>query len=116
MSIVHVTHTSDTTPHHTTPHHTTPTLTHSSHAQSAVVSNSEISPYAEGRHVITPNLAALADQSVVFERAYVSVALCMPSRTALLTSRRPDTSKSWTIEPDQFWRISGGNFTTLPQV
>ena len=29
------------------------------------------------------------------------VALCMPSRTSLLTSRRPDTSRSWTIETDQ---------------
>jgi arylsulfatase A-like enzyme len=39
----------------------------------------------------------------------------MPSRTSLLTSRRPDTSKSWTIQNDQYWRKSGGNFTTLPQ-
>jgi hypothetical protein len=62
---------------------------------------SEVSAYPEGRHVITPNIAKLAKTSVVFERAYVSVALCMPSRTALLTSRRPDTSRSWTIEPDQ---------------
>jgi hypothetical protein len=62
---------------------------------------SEVSAYPEGRHVITPNIAKLAKTSVVFERAYVSVGLCMPSRTALLTSRRPDTSRSWTIEPDQ---------------
>ena len=77
---------------------------------------SEVSAYPEGQHVITPNIARLAAKSIVFERAYVSVALCMPSRTALLTSRRPDTSKSWTIEHDQYWRLSGGNFTTLPQV
>lgn len=52
----------------------------------------------------TPHIEALATRSVVFERTYVSVALCMPSRTALLTSRRPDTSRSWTIEGDQVRR------------
>lgn len=76
----------------------------------------EISAYPEGAHVHTPNIAKLAERSVVFERAYVSVALCMPSRTALLTSRRPDVSRCWTIEADQYFRRSGGNFTTLPQI
>jgi len=75
----------------------------------------EISVYPEGAHVHTPNMQQLATRSLVFDRAYVQVAVCMPSRTALLTSRRPDTSRSWTIEPDQYWRKSGGNFTTLPQ-
>ena len=40
----------------------------------------------------------------------------MPSRTSLLTGRRPDTSRSWTIEADQWFRFSSGNgnWTTLP--
>ena len=63
----------------------------------------------------TPTFERLAARTAVFERAYVQVALCMPSRTSLLTSRRPDTSRSWTIEADQYFRRSGGNFTTLPQ-
>lgn len=65
----------------------------------------------------TPNMDRIAKQSMVFERAYVMVALCMPSRTSLLTSRRPDTSRSWTIETDQYWRLSApeGNFTTMPE-
>jgi arylsulfatase A-like enzyme len=75
----------------------------------------ELSTYPEGSHIHSPNFERLADISVVFDRAYVQVAVCMPSRTALLTSRRPDTSRSWTIEQDQYWRKSGGNFTTLPQ-
>ena len=62
----------------------------------------------------TPNFERIAKQSVVFERAYVMVALCMPSRTSLLTGRRPDTSRSWTIEVDEWFRNSGGNWTTLP--
>lgn len=38
---------------------------------------------------------------------YVAVALCAPSRTAFLTTRRADTSRVWTISPKQYWRISG---------
>jgi len=53
---------------------------------------------------------------VVFERAYVQVALCMPSRTSILTGRRPDTSRSWTIENDMWFRRSdtGANWTSFP--
>lgn len=76
----------------------------------------QLSVYPEGGAVMkTPNFDRIAKQSVVFERAYIMVSLCMPSRTSLLTSRRPDTSRSWTIETDQYWRLSAGNFTTLPE-
>jgi hypothetical protein len=61
----------------------------------------QLSVYPEGAKMSTPNIERIAAKSVVFERAYVQVALCMPSRTSLLTSRRPDTSRSWTIEADQ---------------
>lgn len=75
----------------------------------------QLSVYPEGgSYMHTPNVERIAQNSVVFERAYVQVALCMPSRTSLLTSRRPDTSRSWTIEADQWFRLSGGNWTTLP--
>lgn len=74
----------------------------------------QLSVYPEGGAMHTPTFDRIAKQAVVFERAYVAVALCMPSRTALLTGRRPDTSRSWTIEPDQWFRHSGGNWTTLP--
>ena len=33
----------------------------------------------------TPNLNALADQSFVFENAYVSQPVCTPSRTTIMT-------------------------------
>ena len=41
-------------------------------------------------------------------------ALCAPSRTVLLTGRRPDTSRVWTIGP-YFRDTTGRNWTTLPQ-
>lgn len=67
------------------------------------------------QHMHTPNYDRIAKRSMVFERAYVQVALCSPSRTSLLTSRRADTSRVWNIDDQQYWRESGGNFTTLPQ-
>ena len=77
----------------------------------------QLSVYPEGGpYMHTPNLGRIAARSVVFERAYVAVALCMPSRTALLTGRRPDTSRSWTIEASQWFRRNdtGANWITLP--
>eukprot|EP00756_Hemistasia_phaeocysticola_P050454 Hpha_TRINITY_DN2528_c0_g1::TRINITY_DN2528_c0_g1_i1::g.1407::m.1407/K01136/IDS; iduronate 2-sulfatase len=67
------------------------------------------------QHMHTPNYDRIAERSMVFDRAYVQVALCSPSRTSLLTSRRADTSRVWDISKDQYWRKCGGNFTTLPQ-
>ena len=61
----------------------------------------------------TPNLDKLAAKSMVLKRAYVQQALCSPSRTSLLTGRRPDTTKIWDL--DHYWRQVGGNFTTIPQ-
>merc|ERR1740138_734019 len=66
-------------------------------------------------HMSTPGLDALAKDSLVFDNAYVAVAWCSPSRTALLTSRRPDSTKTWSVVPSEYWRERGGNFTTLPQ-
>eukprot|EP00054_Salpingoeca_dolichothecata_P029941 m.238988 g.238988 ORF g.238988 m.238988 type:complete len:512 (-) comp26571_c0_seq8:1867-3402(-) len=74
----------------------------------------ELSPYGCS-HMHTENMQKLADESLVFDSAHVAVALCSPSRTAFLTSRRPDTSKVWEISNNEYWRKCGGNFTTLPQ-
>ena len=48
-------------------------------------------------HMSTPHFAKFAASATVFERAYVAVALCMPSRTAILTSRRADTTMDWDV-------------------
>jgi iduronate 2-sulfatase/deleted-in-malignant-brain-tumors protein 1 len=66
-------------------------------------------------HMSTPGLDALAKESLVFDNAYVAVAWCSPSRTAFLTSRRPDSTMTWSVVPSEYWRERGGNFTTLPQ-
>ena len=64
--------------------------------------------------VKSPNIDKLASQSIVFERAYVQVALCSPSRTSLLTGRRPDTNHCWLLWNDEYWRPFT-NATTIPQ-
>lgn len=73
----------------------------------------EMSPYGHG-YMKTPSFQRLADDGFTFRRSYVQQALCAPSRTVLLTGRRPDTSRVWTIGP-YFRDTTGRNWTTLPQ-
>ncbi len=60
----------------------------------------------------TPNLDKLAKKSLLLKRAYVQQAVCNPSRTSFLTSRRPDTTH---IYAGGHFRNITGNFTTLPE-
>ena len=61
----------------------------------------------------TPNLDKLASKSFLLKRAYVQQSVCSPSRTSLLTGRRPDTTHVYDLT--SYWREVGGNYTTLPQ-
>lgn len=61
----------------------------------------------------TPNLDALATGGILFERAYVSQAVCSPSRTCLLTGRRPDTTKIYDLQTH--FRKNLPDVVTLPQ-
>ena len=61
----------------------------------------------------TPHLDSLASHCLLLKRAYVQQALCSPSRTSLLTGRRPDTTHVYDLI--HYFRHVGGNFTTLPQ-
>ena len=61
----------------------------------------------------TPNLDSLASKSLLLKRAHVQQAVCSPSRTSLLTGRRPDTTHVYDLY--NYFRDVGGNFTTIPQ-
>src|ERR1051325_3962527 len=49
----------------------------------------ELASYGSSAH--TPNLDRLARRGMQFDRAYAQQAVCNPSRSSMLTGRRPDT-------------------------
>ncbi|XP_005813282.2 iduronate 2-sulfatase isoform X2 [Xiphophorus maculatus] len=61
----------------------------------------------------SPNIDQLASKSQVFLNAFAQQAVCAPSRTSMLTSRRPDTTRLYDF--NSYWRVHSGNYTTLPQ-
>lgn len=65
-----------------------------------------------GSPAITPNFDRLAKRSVQFDRAYCQQALCNPSRSSMLTGRRPDSLKLW--HNGLHFREKNPDVTTLP--
>lgn len=65
------------------------------------------------KHARTPNIDRLAARGVVFDRAYCAQAVCSPSRTAILTGLRPDTTKVWDL--NTHFRDAMPDCVTLPQ-
>ncbi|MEM9158159.1 MAG: sulfatase [Verrucomicrobiota bacterium] len=62
---------------------------------------------------ITPNLDRLAEDGLLFERAYCQEAICSPSRASIMTGTRPDTNGI--IENYTYFRDAHPDIVTLPQ-
>jgi arylsulfatase A-like enzyme len=62
--------------------------------------------------VQTPNIDALAKRGVLFSNAHCAAPLCNPSRTALLTGRRP--SRTGIYNNEQYWRPNLPDVVSLP--
>ncbi|MDB2385345.1 sulfatase-like hydrolase/transferase [Polaribacter sp.] len=50
----------------------------------------------------TPNIDKLAEESVVFDKAFYAVAICMPSRVTMLTGRYNSNHRVGFVAPDNF--------------
>jgi iduronate 2-sulfatase len=49
-------------------------------------------------HMRTPHIDSLATSGLLFERAYCQQAVCGPSRIAVMTGLRPDTTKVYMLD------------------
>lgn len=62
--------------------------------------------------VKTPNIDALARRGVLFRDAHCTSPICNPSRTSILTGKRPSTTGVY--KNDQYWRPAHPDITTMP--
>lgn len=70
---------------------------------------------AWGGPAYTPNIDRLAKEGVQFVNAYAVVPACNPSRVAVLTGQRPETTGQYTNAGNYRKRPGGADRVTLPQ-
>jgi len=61
----------------------------------------------------TPNMDRLAARGLLFNHAYCQQAVCSPSRSSLMTGRRPDATRVWDLVTH--FRVALPNAITLPE-
>ena len=61
----------------------------------------------------TPHFDELAQTSLVLTKNYVQQAVCSPTRTSLLTGRRPDRTRVFDLY--SYFRTVAANYTTIPE-
>eukprot|EP01060_Flectonema_neradi_P011255 TRINITY_DN18357_c0_g1_i1.p1 TRINITY_DN18357_c0_g1~~TRINITY_DN18357_c0_g1_i1.p1 ORF type:complete len:538 (+),score=109.66 TRINITY_DN18357_c0_g1_i1:54-1667(+) len=61
----------------------------------------------------TPNFDRLAARSLLMRKNYVQQAVCSPTRTSLLTGRRPDRTRTYDLY--SYFRDVAANYTTIPE-
>ncbi len=72
----------------------------------------ELNCYGAG-HIISPHIDALAEESVLFTRAYTQQAVCAPSRNTQMTGLRPDGLGIYDLPT--FFRDKAPDVVTLSQ-
>lgn len=61
----------------------------------------------------SPNIDRLSAQGVTFDRAYVNIAVCNPSRASMMTGLYPDSVRVWDLRVH--FREASPQVVTLPQ-
>jgi len=61
----------------------------------------------------TPHFDRFSTESVLFSRAYCQAAACAPSRACVMTGKRPDTTRVWSLG-DKFRELNPA-IVTMPQ-
>jgi arylsulfatase A-like enzyme len=75
--------------------------------------NNWIGCLGEREDIKTPNIDKLAQRGVLFTNAQCPAPLCNPSRTAIMTGLRPDTTGIY--DNKQVWAKDMPNWVTLPR-